>query len=258
MRFWFTFLILICLIVFLRFNQVFDLGENRVSDNQQNNLSNIQKSKIHCSLRHYRAWIAQHEKIDLVKIELFGKSWSELSTLEKCRIQDLFTSSCEKVQPEKYYFEMSIEKFGKTWSELSLEEMCIIRKTDMISEVFFEGKNYYELSEEEQLIVNEEINITINHWEIREIRKKLFEEISLDMDKPQVHKIDEIDLAHELYNNGDYPGSQRFKNSLLFGVPSKKDEARVYDYNNCINEKFYRSKDPHDFCSWYAGIEKNN
>ena len=59
---------------------------------------------------------------------------------------------------------------------------------------------------------------------------------------------DNIEKAHEQYKNR----MQGYKSSHLthFG------KTRGDDYKNCLKEKYHKDKDPHDFCSWHAGIGK--
>ncbi len=55
-----------------------------------------------------------------------------------------------------------------------------------------------------------------------------------------------IDKAHQEYAKR----ASGYQSSYLPRVGSNRGE----DYRNCIQQEFYRDKDPHDFCSWHAGI----
>ena len=59
-----------------------------------------------------------------------------------------------------------------------------------------------------------------------------------------------ITKAHKEYAKKD----QGYKSSYL----PRPGKTRGDDYRNCIDQKYYRSEDPHDFCSWHAGIGKYN
>ena len=57
-----------------------------------------------------------------------------------------------------------------------------------------------------------------------------------------------IDKAHEEYAKR----SLGYQSSFLPRVGNTRGD----DYRNCIQQKYYRDKDQHDFCSWHAGIGK--
>ena len=58
----------------------------------------------------------------------------------------------------------------------------------------------------------------------------------------------DLEAAHKQYDQRN----SGVKSSYLPRVGETKGD----DYANCIEEKFYKSKDPNDFCSWHAGIGK--
>ena len=57
-----------------------------------------------------------------------------------------------------------------------------------------------------------------------------------------------IDKAHQEYAKR----ASGYQSSFLPRVGKYRGE----DYRNCIQQEYYRDKDPHDFCSWHAGIGK--
>ena len=59
---------------------------------------------------------------------------------------------------------------------------------------------------------------------------------------------EKIDKAHQEYSKRD----SGYQSSHLPRVGN----TRADDYRNCIQKKYYRNKDEHDFCSWHAGIGK--
>ena len=54
------------------------------------------------------------------------------------------------------------------------------------------------------------------------------------------------DKAHQEYSKR----SSGYQSSYLPRVGN----TRADDYRNCIQQKYYRNKDQHDFCAWHAGI----
>lgn len=58
----------------------------------------------------------------------------------------------------------------------------------------------------------------------------------------------DLEAAHKQYDERN----SGVKSSYLPRVGETKGD----DYANCIEEKFYKSKDPNDFCSWHAGLGK--
>jgi hypothetical protein len=78
--------------------------------------------------------------------------------------------------------------------------------------------------------------------------KKLLTFLTLFLMLGGVASADNIEKAHEQYKNR----MQGYKSSHLihFG------KTRGDDYKNCLKEKYHKDKDPHDFCSWHAGIGK--
>ena len=59
---------------------------------------------------------------------------------------------------------------------------------------------------------------------------------------------EKIDKAHQEYAKR----SSGYQSSFLPRVGNTRGD----DYRNCIQQKYYRDKDQHDFCSWHAGIGK--
>ena len=59
---------------------------------------------------------------------------------------------------------------------------------------------------------------------------------------------EKIDKAHQEYSKR----SSGYQSSYLPRVGN----TRADDYRNCIQQKYYRNKDKHDFCAWHAGIGK--
>ena len=59
---------------------------------------------------------------------------------------------------------------------------------------------------------------------------------------------EKIDKAHQEYSKR----SSGYQSSYLPRVGN----TRADDYRNCIQQKYYRNKDQHDFCEWHAGIGK--
>ena len=61
-------------------------------------------------------------------------------------------------------------------------------------------------------------------------------------------------------NNIDFEAAHKQYDERNSGVKSsylpRVGETKGDHYNNCINEKFYKLKNPIDFCSWHAGIGK--
>ncbi len=65
---------------------------------------------------------------------------------------------------------------------------------------------------------------------------------------PSMTLDERIDKAHEEYAKRNLG----YQSSFLPRVGNTRGE----DYRNCIQQKYYRDKDQHDFCSWHAGIGK--
>tara|TARA_B100001027_G_C16031249_1_gene225657 strand:+ start:292 stop:537 length:246 start_codon:yes stop_codon:yes gene_type:complete len=59
---------------------------------------------------------------------------------------------------------------------------------------------------------------------------------------------EKIDKAHQEYAKR----GSGYQSSFLPRVGNTRGD----DYRNCIQQKYYRDKDQHDFCSWHAGIGK--
>tara|TARA_Y100001935_G_C17155754_1_gene432735 strand:- start:40 stop:291 length:252 start_codon:yes stop_codon:yes gene_type:complete len=57
-----------------------------------------------------------------------------------------------------------------------------------------------------------------------------------------------LQKAHKEYNMR----AQGYQSSHLPRVGSTRGD----DYRNCIDQGYHLEKDPHDFCSWHAGIGK--
>ena len=62
---------------------------------------------------------------------------------------------------------------------------------------------------------------------------------------------EKIDKAHLDYKKAS-AGIKGYRSSDLPRV----GETRGDDYNNCVAQKYYRDKDPVDFCGWHANIGK--
>ena len=65
---------------------------------------------------------------------------------------------------------------------------------------------------------------------------------------PSMTLDEKIDKAHQEYSRRD----AGYKSSFLPRVGNTRGD----DYRNCIQQKYYRDKDQHDFCAWHAGIGK--
>tara|TARA_Y100001968_G_C19205100_1_gene641905 strand:- start:64 stop:330 length:267 start_codon:yes stop_codon:yes gene_type:complete len=66
---------------------------------------------------------------------------------------------------------------------------------------------------------------------------------------PDLTLDEKIDKAH-----GEYAKRhQGYGSSFL---PRSDGPTRGDDYKDCMAKKYYRNKDPHDFCAWHAGIGK--
>ena len=63
---------------------------------------------------------------------------------------------------------------------------------------------------------------------------------------PDLTLEEKIDAAHREYAKKD----SGYMSSYL----PRPGVTRGDDYRNCIDQKYYRDQDPHDFCSWHAGI----
>ena len=59
---------------------------------------------------------------------------------------------------------------------------------------------------------------------------------------------EKIDKAHQEYSKR----GSGYQSSYLPRIGNNRGE----DYRNCIQEKYYRNQDQHDFCAWHAGIGK--
>tara|TARA_B100001059_G_scaffold183095_1_gene184399 strand:- start:716 stop:961 length:246 start_codon:yes stop_codon:yes gene_type:complete len=59
---------------------------------------------------------------------------------------------------------------------------------------------------------------------------------------------EKIDKAHQEYSKR----GSGYQSSYLPRVGN----TRADDYRNCIQQKYFRNEDSHDFCAWHAGIGK--
>ena len=83
------------------------------------------------------------------------------------------------------------------------------------------------------------------------MKKLLFGIIVINLTFVSAHALtleEKITKAHQQYAKRD----AGYKSSYL----PRPGKTRGDDYRNCIDKKYYRSKDPHDFCAWHAGIGK--
>ena len=62
---------------------------------------------------------------------------------------------------------------------------------------------------------------------------------------------EKIDKAHIQYSKAS-AGKAGNRSSYL----PRAGETRGDDYKNCIDMKYYRNKNPEDFCGWHANIGK--
>ena len=97
-----------------------------------------------------------------------------------------------------------------------------------------------------ELIAEHKAFVNDNYQEYRRLCNEGSKQTVSKSSQPSIPSY--LQKAHSQYNKR----SQGYQSSYLPRVGTTRGD----DYRNCISKEFYLNADPHDFCSWHAGIGK--
>ena len=97
-----------------------------------------------------------------------------------------------------------------------------------------------------ELIAEHEAFVNANYQEYRRLCNEGSKQTISKSSQPSIPSY--LKKAHSQYSKR----SQGYQSSYLPRVGTTRGD----DYRNCISKEFYLNADPHDFCSWHAGMGK--